>query len=100
MSVAVARFFDRRMERLYCSGCEESQPLFSYGNAEALVLRVITFHEQHSRCLKFKNPARARAALRWERIIKEMGAPRAQRVLSNPDWYGQYFSETDPAKKK
>jgi hypothetical protein len=57
--------------------------MFSFRNAEAMVLYTIGFKEEHDRCHKFKNPARARGALRWERMIRSMDRKPNRRMYAS-----------------
>jgi hypothetical protein len=66
------------MKHLHCKGCDETQPLFTrlIFNPEAMVATVERFALAHGKCASFKNPAKARAALRWTRMMNREARER------------------------
>lgn len=69
-------FYDRSMSVLACKGCGERHPIrtrVSYNPYQFTAL-VERFAQEHRFCERFRNPRKARAALRWMREMRKWNA--------------------------
>ena len=73
----MTRYYDRSMSQLRCPGCFEVKLMSTalIYNPEAFCIQVEKFAAEHRLCSKFKNPAQARAVVRWAREMKKLDAP-------------------------
>lgn len=74
-------YYDREMSELRCAGCGESHPMFTRQifNPERYVQVAERFSQEHKDCAKFRNQAKAKAALMWRRVCAIMDGPTEQR---------------------
>ena len=65
--------YDRSMAELTCKGCGETVLTWTrlIYNPERFVMAAENFAAEHRDCAKFKDPVRARNALRWRRLCRE-----------------------------
>jgi len=73
--------YDREMSELRCSGCGESHAMTTRQifHPERYVMAAERFAQEHRDCAKFKNQARAKAALMWRRLCAVMDGPTEHR---------------------
>lgn len=69
-------YLDRELRFLHCAGCDEVRRLYTRMsmNPFAIVAMIEVFSREHKDCLKFKNTARARAALYFRRQVQRFAA--------------------------
>jgi hypothetical protein len=73
----MSRYYDRTMSQLRCPGCFAVKLMSTVAiyNPEQYCMQVERFAAEHRLCSKFKNPAQARAVVRWAKEMKKLDAP-------------------------
>jgi hypothetical protein len=73
----MSEHYDRTMSDLHCRYCGTRQAMRTRTifNPEAFVTLVERFAAEHKLCSRFRNPAQARAVVRWAREMRKLDAP-------------------------
>jgi hypothetical protein len=74
-------FFGRDLSEFHCEGCDERRPVYppEAKRQDNFAMALQVFSREHALCRKFETVAKAKAALRWTRMMRKSNVPEQER---------------------